>query len=270
MVKKKTSEATTEEVVNPEGANLAPLLDRPEKVAIVALGFSSPAFLRDNMSMQGMKMPFDQIWTLNRGVRGIAHDVLFCMDDFRWIEKKDPNYAQYLRDHDKPIITSTPYSDYPTCVEYPLNQVLEAIQDDIFTANTVAYMVAYALYIGVKELSIYGADFCYPNGNFAEAGGQSVAFLLGRSKEFGMWYRIPQGSTLLYSHKVVQVGNKLQRVYYGYHRKEEMAKKEKANGSKPEQNPPIQSAERPNSNGQAEPSPVPVPGGRGPHIHSGG
>jgi|TARA_Y100000310_G_scaffold331473_1_gene405126 hypothetical protein len=270
MAKKKV-DTTVEEVVNPEGANLAPLLDRPERVAIVALGLSSPAFLRDNMSMMGMRSPFDEIWTLNRGVRGVAHDKLFCMDDFRWIEQKDENYARYLQNHDKPIITSTSYPEYPMGVEYPLNEVLECIQDDIFTANTVAYMVAYALYIGVKELAIYGADFCYPNGNFAESGGQSVAYLLGRAKEFGCWYKIPQGSTLLYSHKVVQVGNRLQRVYYGYHRKDEMAKaKEKGNGAQPIQAAPLQGGERPDSNGKAKSGSLPVPRGRGPDIHTGG
>lgn len=215
-----------DETINPEGLDFRPLHDRPKKVAIVALGQSSHQFVVEQMSDQGLKEPFDEVWTVNRGIRGFQHDKVFCMDDFRWIEKRNPDYAAFLKNSDKPVFTSTKYPDYPNAVEYPMAEVLETIQDDIFAVNTVAYMVAYALHIGVERLSIYGADFIYPNGNTAEAGGQAVAFLLGKGLESGMLYRIPQSSTLLYSDKVDFTKPRPQREWYGYHRKREMAEAE--------------------------------------------
>jgi hypothetical protein len=208
---------------NPQGADLQSLITRPKRVAIVALGFSSQSFIQEMIAHGSTgQNPFDEVWTVNRGIRAIRHDKLFVMDDFRWLEKRDPAYAKFLREHDKPIITSTTYADYPNAVEYPLQQVIESIQDDCFCVNTVAYMLAYAIHIGVQEVSIYGADFFYPNGNQSERGGQAVAYLLGICQERKIFYRIPNTSTLLYSNGVKMVGGQAKRVYYGYHRKDEM------------------------------------------------
>lgn len=207
---------------NEDGLDLTPLLTRPERVAIVALGQSCMSFFQEVMTSSNMKKPFDEVWTVNRGLRGIPHDKLFVMDDLKWLEKRDEAYAKWLKKHDKPIITSTPYPDYPSSAPFPLQEVCENLKTDVFCANTVAYMVAYALYIGVKELTIYGADFVYPNGNTAEKGGQAVAFLLGIAHCREVNYRLPQTTTLLYANDVRQVGGQMKRIYYGYHRKDQM------------------------------------------------
>jgi hypothetical protein len=213
-------------IPNPEGELVAPLLTRPEKVAIVALGRSVGDYLKETMSSQGMKDPWDEIWSVNRGVRGIQHDKLFVMDDMAWLEDKDPCYTDFLKKHDKPIVTSFAYSDYPMTIEYPLQEVMSTIEDDIFTVNTIAYMVAYGIHIGVREFSIYGADFFYPGGNTAEAGGQAVAYLLGMGRHFGFTHRIPQSSTLLYAHKAKLAANGVvAREPYGYHRRRELEEK---------------------------------------------
>ena len=216
--------------INKGGANLSPLLTRPEKVAIVALGRSSADYMQQmigNATRQDVNKPlFDEVWTVNRGILGFNHDKLFVMDDLKWLEeKKDKKYAAWLRQHNKPIITSTEYpDDYPQSVSYPLNSVMEHIEDDIFAVNTVSYMVAYAMYIGVKHLHIYGADFFYPGGSTAEEGGQAVAYLLGMcAAQKIMIHHIPQSSTLLYAFKVqADARGNMRRPPYGYHRKESM------------------------------------------------
>ena len=214
-----------------DGVLIEPLFTRPERVAIVALGASSKSYLQEQMGNIGLAKPFDEVWTVNRGFRAFYHDVLFLMDDLRWVAKKKPDYAKWLKKHDKPIITSTAYPEFPMSVEYPLQEVMETIQDDLFTVNTIAYMVAYAIHIRVKEVSIYGADFCYPDGNFAESGGQAVAYLCGMMRHFSMTHRIPGTSTLLYANRVkMNKQGQQQREPYGYHRKREMdeeAQKEK-------------------------------------------
>ena len=91
--------------------------------------------------------------------------------------------------------------------------------------NTVSYMVAYAIYIGVKELSIYGADFWYPGSDKSEEGGQAVAYMLGVATSHGMRHRLPNSTSLLYSNKMQfdpKTGKSLGRPPYGYHRKQEL------------------------------------------------
>jgi|TARA_Y100000310_G_scaffold231529_2_gene234116 hypothetical protein len=209
------------------GKNLEPLITRPKRVAIVALGASVMAYMRESMTNDQFENPFDEVWTLNRGVKGFTHEKLFVMDDFRWIEENNPGYANWLKQHDRPIITSTPYPEYPSSVEYPLNEVLETITDDVFAVNTVSYMLAYAIHIRVQEVTIYGADFIYPDGNMSESGGQAVAYLCGMMRHFGLTHRIPQESTLLYANKckLNPKSGFIERPLYGWHRKEQMAEK---------------------------------------------
>lgn len=218
-------------VENAQGELIEPSLDRPKKIAIVALGASCRSFVLETLSKQGLSY-YDEVWTVNRGFRGIRHDRLFVMDDFKWIAERDPAYAEFLKKHDKPIMTSTVYADYPQAVAYPLQAVMETIGDDAFAVNTVAYMIAYAMHIGVKEMSIYGADFVYPNGNTAEFGGQACTYLLGMCRHFDIQFRLPGDTTLLYANKVKPLpGGGMGREPYGYHRKREMEEKEKKNGA---------------------------------------
>ena len=206
------------------GLLVEPLFTRPNRVAIVALGPSYKSFVGEIMGNRSMTGHFDEVWTLNRGFNAFTHDKLFVMDDLKWIEQHNKGYAKFLRNHDKPIITSTAYPNYPMAVEYPIVEVLDTIKDDVFAVNTVAYMVAYAIYIRVKEVYIYGADFVYPNGDTSEFGGQAVAYLCGMMRQFDMIHIIPGDSTLLYANKVkVQPNGKQARDLYGYHRIAAMA-----------------------------------------------
>jgi hypothetical protein len=211
------------ETVNEGGYDPSILMARPERVALVAMGQSCQSFMKEQMSDVGMNRPFDQVWTVNRGLRMFPHDLLFVMDDLMWLKEKKPKYFKYLKEYDGPIITSTAYEEIPNAVAYPYQQVLQTIEDDIFNVNTVSYMVAYAIHIGVQELSVYGADFFYPSGSQAEEGGQAVAYLLGMGRHFNMTHRIPGDSTMLYAFKVKPGPGGVARPPYGYHRKDEMA-----------------------------------------------
>jgi hypothetical protein len=203
------------------------LSTRPKKVALVALGRSAPAFAQAQMRTEMYKSPFDEVWAINRGFKGYIHDKLFLMDDLKWLRQvKDKYYADALKKHDKPIVTSTAYSEWPTSVDYPLEDVLGHYGgEDIFTHNGVSYAVAYADFIGVEDLWIFGADFIYPHGNMAEEGGMAVAYLLGLTRGSGrMNFHLPPETTMLYAHQVQQTPAGPVRPRYGYHRIEEMAK----------------------------------------------
>ena len=187
----------------------------PRKVCIVALGASALEYMQ-SMVGQELQAEFDQVWTLNMGLRIFRHDVLWVMDDLRLQAKNYPAYGRLLAQHDRPIITSTSYPEFPMSVRFPIEQVTEALGDDYFT-NTVCYAVALAMVGGVKELTLYGADFWYPKSDAREEGGMNCAYFLGLARHFGMTFHIPQASTLLSSYLARQGkdGN-LHRMLYGY------------------------------------------------------
>jgi hypothetical protein len=210
--------------INPGGLDYSALLTRPQRVAIVALGPSAQTFMRRSMSNQGVQDPYDEVWTLNRGFAGFQHDKLFCMDDLRWIDKhRNKAYAAFLKNHDRPIITSTPYPEFPTSVPFPLYECIQFHDDDLFAVNTVSYMIAYALYIGVKEIALYGADFVYKNGTIVEEGGLAVAYMLGRCKSHDCIHTLTNDTTMLYANQCKQrEDGSIGRDPYGYHRVKEM------------------------------------------------
>lgn len=201
----------------------AALQTRPKSVALVALGPSFYDFCRDAFGSQGHKQSFDEIWTVNRGAFAFRHDKAFVMDDLRWIEQHDADYAARLKRHDKPLVTCYEYSDYPNAIAYPLEDVVKALGDDLIN-NTVAYAVAYAMVTQVKMLTVYGADFYYPNTQAREEGGQAVAYLLGQASRFGMQFSLPQSTSLLCANhtKVDATTGRPFRPLYGYHRRSQV------------------------------------------------
>lgn len=114
---------------------------RPKHVALVALGPSYYDFIREAVGRKDHAVPFDEVWTVNRGFQAFRHDKVFVMDDLRWLEQRDFGYAEALQKHDKPIITCFTYADYPMSVEYPLDMVVKRLEDDLLN-NTVAYALA--------------------------------------------------------------------------------------------------------------------------------
>ena len=117
-------------VANTGGTPIETLLTRPRNVAIVALGRSVGAFVYEMIARgsRGTGDVFDEVWTLNRGLRTFAHSKMFCMDDMKWLQQKDKAYHDWLKKHPLPVITSTVYSGYENHVAYPLQEVLEFIE----------------------------------------------------------------------------------------------------------------------------------------------
>lgn len=195
------------------------LKTRPKSVALMGLGTSHSALVEQVCGL-GCKLPWEEVWAVNFGISVFRHDKLWVMDDLREQAARLPEYGDLLRRHDKPIITSASYPEYPMSVDYPLQEVVDKLGDD-FLNSTVAYAVAWAMVTGVKELWLFGCDFHYPNQTRAEEGGQCCAYLLGLSRHFGMTFRIPPTTTLLgaYHAKPVQNEDKtwsLRRPLYGY------------------------------------------------------
>jgi hypothetical protein len=100
-------------------------------------------------------------------------------------------------------------------VEFPLEDVLNHLGHDYFN-NTAAYAVAFAIHVGVAEISLFGMDFTYANTHDAEKGRACVEFWCGQAHARGIKIHLPKGTTLmdancpraarLYGYDTVDVG----------------------------------------------------------------
>lgn len=188
--------------------------EKPEVVSLVALGASKIDFFNETMTTGNKRGVADEVWVINKMGVIVEHDVLFRMDDLT--TKYDCNdkrykggnagddgisihdtYDQFLRNHTKPIVTSKAYPEYPSSVEYPLEDVINTIGYSYFR-TTPAYAAAFAIHLGVRQLRLYGLDYVYPTDRYkGEAGRANLEFILGVGMAMGMDVYVAAKSTLL-------------------------------------------------------------------------
>lgn len=177
----------------------------PAHVAILALGPSLEAYV-DHVKRLGSRHAFaDEVWAINAVADVIQCDRVFHMDDVRVQEiraaaQPASNIAAmlpWLKRHPGPIYTSRPHEDYPGLVAFPLADVIRACCGVAYFNNTGAYAVAFAIYLGVRKISLFGFDYTYPNAHDAEKGRACVEFLLGIARARGIAIGLPDRTTLL-------------------------------------------------------------------------
>lgn len=76
------------------------------------------------------------LWAVGSSFKNVKADLYFCMHDF----DKLPDGVNAI------------YQD-----GFPLDEIIKAFGSSFFT-NTISYMIAYALYKGVKAIYLYGVD----------------------------------------------------------------------------------------------------------------
>lgn len=173
----------------------------PDRVAIVALGPSSLNYVQFVDRIGDRKKVFDETWTLNSYCSVIQSDRLFHMDDIRVqiarAEKNERvrNMLEAMRGYKGPIITSIPHPDYPQCEAFPLAQVVSKY-GALYFNNTAAYAIAYAGYLGVREITCFGMDFTYPGIHSREAGRGCCEYWLGKISSH-VQVRVAETSTLM-------------------------------------------------------------------------
>lgn len=173
----------------------------PSRVAMVGLGPSANAFWLEN-SVFNAADEYDEVWAVNRAAVSFRHDLAWNMHDLRELVKKYPQEGPRLYRAEKPLVTLEHFPEFPTSVRYPIAEVLTFLKGYDMLNSTPAYMVAYAVMVGVKELLLYGMDFHYENLERSEAGGQGMAYLLGFASALGMNYKIPPSSSLLDAYRI--------------------------------------------------------------------
>lgn len=173
-------------------------------VAIVAMGPSGNGYL-DYVKCLGARGVYcDEVWGIN-AIGDLLHcDRIFHMDDVRVQmaraeAKPESNIARmvdWLREHPGPIYTSHYEPGFPGLVEFPLRLIVKDMQDMYFN-GTVPYAVAFALWSGVKKLSIFGCDYSFEHSHHAERGRACLEYWLGKAKMMGVGWSLPRTTSLL-------------------------------------------------------------------------
>lgn len=194
------------------------LQTRPRRVAILALGPSIKDYVNESARKKGL-FRVDETWGVNTSHRSFKCDKIWVMDDLKKVAHNYPDWSNELKLEKTPIITCIQNDDFPSSVPFPLEEVCNEFKDDYFS-TTVAYMIAYAAYIRVEELLLFGVDFYYPNAIIVESGSAGVAYWLGIAKSRGVHYKIPGSSTLLDANMITVSGDpnkpEVKRLLYGY------------------------------------------------------
>lgn len=140
-----------------------PTGNNPKRVALIAAGPSKSEWV-DIMSASTIDgVSVDEVWGINGVSRGIRCDLTFMMDDYAAMKGHLPTKAVWYETAPHPIMTSVVRANCPTAVAYPLADVLSLPGARDYFNHTVAYVIAYAVVLGVKELLIFGADYVSSN-----------------------------------------------------------------------------------------------------------
>ncbi len=169
----------------------------PRSVLLIAGGPSNGQLISDVLC-RGGELPGDEAWVTNSMAGVFRHDRIIACDDLRAVQSRiGHEYGNNLRRSGKPIVTSTPYPEFPTSIRFPLEEVSKFFRTDLWSANTCSATLALAIYLGAKEIYLYGFDMSYPSVRIREEGSMACAFLLGWCAANGIQFHLPETTALM-------------------------------------------------------------------------
>lgn len=183
-----------------------PTGNSPKIVTLLCLGPSREAYVGARLArdLADATEGVDETWTLNRGGGAFRHDLLWVMDHIQGEADRYPRYGAALWKHDKPIITSDAADGWPAHVHrYPFRLVWNWLAQTVrpnhgdWYHNSLAYILPYAAWIGVRELRVFGADYHHHASGVVEDGHPCVAYWAGRLESAGLVVRPSESSGFL-------------------------------------------------------------------------
>jgi len=139
----------------------------PESVDVVALGYSVRSYMHRQLT-KGLSFSdsSDEVWTVNRGIRLIQADMAFILDELPDEIEDDPAYGEAIKSYKNPIITTCCDAAAPTSMLYPAADILDCLSqkhgmafEDPYWHNSMPMVLAYALFIGVRQVTLWGCDY---------------------------------------------------------------------------------------------------------------
>lgn len=213
----------------------------PESVAVIACGPTAMTWHSSSFHYERKVPKPDEVWTLNKGLRTQRADIGFVLDDLVGEARRSEEYHEDLLRLQIPIITTVIDQDvralYPNTIlhAFPLQQILwkcgvhVALQrgyshseivgkPDVvwrlgqgvgnYFHNSIPMIVAYAWWLGVKRIYLYGADYTFPGQDMREDDRGNAEYWVGGLRFAGMHVVVPTETTLL--------NQRLQPSLYGY------------------------------------------------------
>jgi hypothetical protein len=119
------------------------------------------------------------------------------MDYLDGERRKDPAYGARIWNHDRPIITSEAPGWPPHVHLYPQETVRRhfgAAHD--YYHNSVPWIIAYAVWMGVRELTLWGCDYTHERSGAREDDRACAEYWVAIARERGCQILIPETSTL--------------------------------------------------------------------------
>ena len=174
---------------------------KPKTAVLVCMGPSILDYFGATLT-QEMTLNFaDEVWALNMAANTFWHDVCFWMDDLNSQNNYRSGLIDLLRKRNKPVITCTRYPELvPTSYDFPISEISELaipVWGKPYLNNGVAMAIGYAIWKGVKVLKLYGADFSYPNRDFAESGRACVECWVTLASIKGMEIQLCPNTSLM-------------------------------------------------------------------------
>lgn len=219
----------------------------PESVDLVALGPSSRTYHAMHGGQYTPPVcRAREVWAVNKGTRTIRHDVAFVLDDLVGECDRSAVYREHLDGLGAPIITSIlddevarrlPNASRAELIStYPLWAIIDDVGERIARArgivnfrgkehrdavirelgmgnafymrNSIPMILAYALFIGVREVRMWGVDYDFPGMPHIEAEKANCEYWVAMLRAFGVRVLINSDSTLCHANRAPWV--------YGY------------------------------------------------------
>lgn len=150
----------------------------------------------------------DELWGLNAGINWlwgrVEWDLLFVMDHLGGEEAVRPEYGAHIRSRSRftPVISSDNLSGFEEAHPYPIAQVVAHVgAENAYFHNSLPYVLAYALFLGVKEVHLWGADYSHERLKDRETDRANAEYWVGFCRARGMRIIVPETTTLLNAHK---------------------------------------------------------------------
>ena len=154
----------------------------------------------DRLGYVDMSDVTDNLWTMNGAWYYHPNSTLgFNMDDVSTVipDGNHPQGEWFMSLMDKsniPIMTTTEYEEYSDLVAYPIKEVIR-YHNMAYFAESLNYMLAFAIYCEVSEIELHGAD--YTDDHECPWERASNEFWLGVAHGKGIVIKIPAISKLL-------------------------------------------------------------------------
>jgi len=119
--------------------------------------------------------------------------------------KQAPKHQEFLKTCGIPLITQKHWNDYPTSIAYPRAEIKKMVNEHFILdkdhtgfsdySNQISWMIAMAIYLGYKEIMVYGVDMAQTTEYAFQRA--SCQFFLGYAAGKGIKVRVPKTCELL-------------------------------------------------------------------------